>query len=76
MQYIAKLDDNYHTNWSLFGKKTHTESTINAWVLIFCYFNKDLPNDLSELNEFITTYFTGVEGFSDSVKVDDRFAWG
>jgi hypothetical protein len=40
LNVIDKLDDNYHTNWSLFGKKTHTESTIIAWVLIFNHLKK------------------------------------
>ncbi len=69
---IRELDKNYNT---LFGKKTHTESAVVAWVLVFSHFKEYLPSNLAELNRFITSNFTDV-GLNDSDSMNNDFAWG
>ena len=69
---IRELDKNYNT---LFGKKTHTESAVVAWVLVFSHFKGYLPSNLAELNRFITSNFTDV-GLNDSDSMNNDFAWG
>ncbi len=69
LQNIDKLDQNYY-DFCLF-KKTHTESSVKVWVLIFAKFNNgNPPENLQELNTFILDFSNKTK-----YKIDNNSDW-